>query len=203
MSKEKNIQQLEAELEHLRKLVYYDELTDVFNRRGFLKEAGKLFETIVPSKKGDERRRELPVPFSVVFLDIDDFKKVNDTFGHEAGDEILRAMGQAVPRHFREYDIVGRWGGEEFVIALLGADSKVTHQIAERMREAVAVLSVPAGKHVLRVTLSIGVAQHSDELNIMALIDRADGAMYLAKKSGKNRVAIHGDETQARLLKAD
>ncbi|MEK7125160.1 MAG: GGDEF domain-containing protein [Patescibacteria group bacterium] len=197
---EKDIKKLEAEIKRLRKLVYYDELTGVLNRRGFLEEAGKSFAAIIPAKTEDERRRELPVPFSVVFLDIDNFKKVNDSFGHDAGDEVLRAVGKLLPAHFRARDAVGRWGGEEFVIALLGADAKVTHQVAERMRQAVANFDVPIGDKILRVTLSIGIAQHAKDQDLSTLITHADEAMYQAKKSGKNRVVVHGDETQARLL---
>ena len=200
MPPEIDIQKLEEELERLRKLVYYDELTGRLNRRGFLEEAGKFFAALPMKRGAKNKRHSSPLPLSIIFIDIDNFKKVNDTHGHDGGDRILRAVAEELPKHFRTYDLVCRWGGEEFVAALIGADVDVASKIAERAREAVEKMAIDTKGEALSVTLSLGVAKHSDEPTLLALVDKADGAMYQAKQSGKNRVVVHGDHTQARLL---
>lgn len=176
-----DIEKLETELEHLKKLVYYDELTGILNRRGFTEEAGKAFRAISFGRAAIERRIGFQIPFSVLFIDLDDFKKLNDTRGHEAGDKALKKVAEILRAGLRASDIFGRWGGEEFAVALLGANVDVAKNVAEKLRRDI----VEAG-----LSASIGVASYQKEKSLAELIDFADKAMYQAKKKGKNRVMV-------------
>ncbi|MEK9208703.1 MAG: GGDEF domain-containing protein, partial [Patescibacteria group bacterium] len=118
---EGQIKKLEDEIERLRHLVYFDELTGVLNRRGFLHEADAEFRLISSGTSTVERRVGVQIPFAVVFCDLDDFKMLNDTHGHAAGDEALKLGSNVFSDSLRQGDMIGRWGGEEFVIALAGA----------------------------------------------------------------------------------
>jgi diguanylate cyclase (GGDEF)-like protein len=127
--------------------------------------------------------------FSVLLLDIDHFKLVNDTHGHGAGDDTLRAFAQRVREHLREGDTCARYGGEEFVVVLPGTTLVAALEVAERLRQGVAeasLLSVP----LVRATVSIGVAQHLAGETVEQLLARADSAVYAAKRGGRNRVRI-------------
>lgn len=182
------IEQLKAEIERLRGLVFYDELTGILNRRGFFKEAGNFFSFLISDR--EQERRIRPVTFfSVMFLDVDNFKSINDSFGHEVGDKVLVEVAQVVVNTVRGNDIVGRIGGEEFVAALPGADISVAQEIAERIRHKVETMNIP---HLqgLCVTVSIGIVTRENEHELEELIKEADKAMYQAKQSGKNRVQV-------------
>lgn len=170
--------------------MFYDELTGVLNRRGFLEEAERVFHTFYFRRNDDERRIVHDVPFSVIFIDIDNFKNLNDTFGHAVGDKVLKSVAKVILRTVREHDIVGRMGGEEFVTALSGAETAVAHRVAERIRQRIEDLRVVGIPKKLRVTASLGITTRKDEADIRELIDDADQAMYRAKRSGKNRVVI-------------
>jgi len=128
----------------------------------------------------------------VLMVDLDHFKRVNDTYGHLAGDEVLKAVAATVRRSVRDYDSVGRFGGEEFVVLLPGLPSADVLAIAERVRQAIAQLRVPlSGSHTVLSTLSasIGVATYpSTATDIDALVHAADTALYRAKRGGRNRV---------------
>ena len=179
---------MKKEIGRLRKLVYYDELTGVLNRRGFKEEAEKVFTPAFPSDANGHRRKAISMPFCVLFMDLDNFKRVNDTFGHDVGDEVLKAMSKALDNTLRENDIIGRWGGEEFIVALYGARVKTAQKIAERVRSAIEKININVGGKRVPVTTSIGLASHSKEKDMFELIQNADMAMYQAKHKGKNRV---------------
>ena len=127
--------------------------------------------------------------FSVLLLDIDHFKLVNDTHGHGAGDDTLRAFAQRVREHLRQGDTCARYGGEEFVVVLPGTTLAAALDVAERLRHGVAeasLMSVP----LVRATVSIGAAQHVPGETVEQLLERADTAVYAAKRGGRNQVRV-------------
>jgi diguanylate cyclase (GGDEF)-like protein len=133
------------------------------------------------------RAERLETPFSVVLADLDGFKDLNDAYGHAVGDEALRTFAAVLRETLRESDVAGRWGGEEFLLLLPGADEEGAAQLAERIRTGLAARSVP-GVQGLRVTASFGVAEYAGEKNTEELVAAADDALYRAKRNGKDRV---------------
>lgn len=150
-----------------------DQLTGAFNRRYFDEQINALAT----------RAQE----FSLIFLDIDHFKKVNDTYGHQAGDDVLKIFARVVRGCIRPGDIYARYGGEEFIL-IAKSDLDGARTLAERLRQSVeaAVFQTCAGD--LKVTASFGVARFIPSEPVEALIARADGAVYKAKANGRNRV---------------
>jgi two-component system cell cycle response regulator len=166
-------------VEDARHLAMSDPLTGLMNRRAFR----------------DAMTRELSradryaLPVSVLLLDVDHFKMVNDTRGHEAGDAVLKGVSQLALAVARKSDVVGRWGGEEFVIGLPQATAAGARVAAERLRRSIADHSFPLSEDPpLRVTVSIGIAHAAKGEGLDDVIARADEAMYLAKSRGRNRV---------------
>jgi diguanylate cyclase (GGDEF)-like protein len=158
----------------------HDALTNLLNRRAFCRDA---------EKKCDEILRYGGKAFLMMF-DIDYFKKVNDTYGHLAGDEVLRSVSGTLLRRFRKTDMVARYGGEEFCVFLLTPNEDKAFEIAEECRRQVENLTIVFEDKPLCVTISVGIADFpSDgEQTLTALIARADAALYEAKSSGRNRV---------------
>jgi diguanylate cyclase (GGDEF)-like protein len=155
-----------------------DELTTLPNRRNLL-------------TMGERQAREAAAggpPFGVLALDIDHFKRINDTLGHEAGDQVLRGVAAAVRGSLRGNDQVGRTGGEEFIAVLPGASLEAAAEVAERLRAAVERIAFP-GLPELRVTVSVGVAVWDPaDSDFAATTRRADASLYRAKEAGRNRV---------------
>jgi diguanylate cyclase (GGDEF)-like protein len=133
------------------------------------------------------RAERLETPLSVVLADLDEFKEVNDAHGHAVGDEVLRVVAEVLRETLRESDVAGRWGGEEFLLLLPGADEEGAAQLAERVRVALAARSIPSVPG-LHVTASFGVAEYAGETTPEQLLEAADGALYRAKRAGKGRV---------------
>jgi len=130
---------------------------------------------------------------AVLLVDIDHFKRVNDTHGHLVGDQVLAALAGALQQQVRESDVVGRFGGEEFVVLLPGADAVEAAKVAERLRERVGAMLTAVGDAEIAVTVSIGAAvlgQHGGD--VRALLASADGALYQAKAAGRDRVCLPG-----------
>jgi two-component system, sensor histidine kinase LadS len=156
-----------------------DPLTGVLNRRSLIErlDAGCL------------RARARGLPISLLFIDLDHFKLINDSFGHQAGDACLRAIIDPIHAELRQSDVIGRYGGEEFVVILSSADATAAHPIAQRILERVAKVRVEGFGKPIELTCSIGVAA-SDTLGVWGeqLLSRADAAVYAAKRSGRNRV---------------
>jgi diguanylate cyclase (GGDEF)-like protein len=142
---------------------------------------------------------------SCVILDLDDFKRVNDSRGHQAGDELLRGFADLLRAELRPYDQVARYGGDEFVLLLPGSDEADACQVAERVRDAVAAETEPGSRLELAGACSLGVAQWHEPLDASALLERADRALMLAKRTGKGRVAVANPdvERELALLHAD
>jgi two-component system, cell cycle response regulator len=170
-------------LEQSQRLATLDSLTGLKNRRAFIESLGQEIG----------RRERHGYALSVLLLDVDHFKSVNDRFGHATGDLVLAAMGSVLKGQFRKVDIVARWGGEEFVVALSGAEAEGAQASAERLRETIEELELErprdaGGEGPLKVTVSIGVATHRMGESLDSVVDRADRAMYSAKSAGRNRV---------------
>jgi len=126
--------------------------------------------------------------FSVLMIDIDDFKKINDTFGHSAGDEVIRLLADCLKKVVRGSDYIFRYGGEEFTVLLNNTDIEGACHLAERLRTAVEDLQFKSGKRNINFTISIGVTAHKQDDSVQRLFNRADKALYVAKKAGKNCV---------------
>jgi diguanylate cyclase (GGDEF)-like protein len=129
--------------------------------------------------------------FSVLLIDVDDFKRVNDRHGHATGDEVLRAIAAAVKGAVRESDTVARYGGEELAVLLPDTPAEGAATAGEKLRAAVAALQVPAAGEMLSITVSVGIAEMEPGLDESRLVARADVALYRAKSLGKNRVELH------------
>lgn len=187
------VENYKREIEHLKALVFKDEMTGVLNRRGFIRQFNTLFNEAVWSRKNSvkERKRDFEVnDFSVLFVDGDNFKKINDMYGHDSGDDVLKGLAKTLSNNLREIDSVGRFGGEEFVLALLGSTEENAYRKAEELGSKIKKdVKVP---HDLEyeVSASIGVAStdNSDADVLDELIGYADQAMYEAKRRGKDRV---------------
>jgi diguanylate cyclase (GGDEF)-like protein len=137
------------------------------------------------------RARARGLPIALLFIDLDYFKEINDSYGHAAGDACLRAIIGPIHAELRQSDVIGRYGGEEFVVILSSADMAAAHPIAERIRNRVSEVRVEGYGPPIKLTCSIGVAS-SDTLGVWGehLIAQADAAVYAAKRSGRNRVQM-------------
>jgi diguanylate cyclase (GGDEF)-like protein len=160
-----------------RRLADIDPLTGVWNRRAWSDRLARL----------EESARRFDRPLSLLFLDLDKFKQLNDIHGHEAGDAALQSLAQWMHRVLRDHEQIGRYGGEEFVVSLPGTDGPRAMQVAERLRRQVQAMGARGGA-VTGLTVSIGVATLRPDESTADLIHRADAAMYAAKAAGRNRV---------------
>jgi len=166
--------------EALERLSITDGLTGLFNRR-------QLMEALT---KESQRTRRHKRPFTVLMLDVDHFKKCNDTYGHLVGDNVLKKLGSILKEMTRDVDFVARYGGEEFVVLLLEADQNGGAEVAERVRERIAAETFTSGNAEFNITVSIGVAACSGpDPSPDTVISQADRALYQAKRQGRNRVA--------------
>ncbi len=171
-------EELVATKEALRVQAMRDALTGTYNRG----------ETLRRLEEETERTRRERKPLSLIMMDIDHFKKINDTHGHLVGDAVLKETVRRVQSVVRSYDVVGRFGGEEFLVILPNADGEIAVRVAERIRAAVASRPVIDGAVSVTVTLSAGVATAEAVQAVDALIQSADEALYQAKRTGRNRV---------------
>ncbi len=191
----KQRQQLEdkRKLQELLRRANTDFLTGLSNRHHFQTQVKLEFE------RSDRYERSL----SCLLLDIDDFKKINDEFGHCAGDQVLQRLGQLFSKHLRSSDLKCRYGGEEFVVILPEADSEVVSTVAEKMRRLIAKESFDFTNPPLQVTASIGMAtsQRRNFASAEELIRAADLAMLRAKREGRNCVRAHYPGIQAAELR--
>ncbi|MDP2847708.1 MAG: sensor domain-containing diguanylate cyclase [Humidesulfovibrio sp.] len=171
---------LMSELNELKSQTQADPLTGLGNRRC----AGLEFKRRMSElQRGNQ-------PFGLLFVDIDNFKAVNDDYGHDVGDRVLAMVAKTLKSALRGVDTVCRWGGEEFVALVPKVDEQVFQAVAERMRRFVEVTPIPVNGDSLSVTVSVGgsLAKSTDTLTSLAA--RADAMMYAAKHAGKNRVSL-------------
>jgi diguanylate cyclase (GGDEF)-like protein len=172
--------------EQLLELAHTDELTGLFNKR-------RLMEQLEGEVARARRYREA---LSCLMLDLDNFKQVNDSFGHPAGDEVLRQLGVLLRRSVRVTDFVARYGGEEFALLLPRTDRAGATRVGEALRAALESHPFPVGSSTVSITISVGIATRTtfDEPDVMQLVQLADDALYRAKRAGRNRVCIDSRE---------
>jgi len=170
---------LERALGQVEVLARTDELTGLYNRRGVME--------ILTRELARVRRQATPL--ALALADIDDFKRINDTFGHRQGDEVLKRVASAIVGCVRSSDAVARWGGEEFLIVLPDTNLEGAARVAEKIRAAVAsgIVGVAAGPGVVTVTLGVSICSDGD---FDAALRRADAAVYEGKAAGKNTVRV-------------
>lgn len=173
--------------EETQRMAIEDELTHLYNRRGF-------FEL---GRRELERAERFGHPMSVLFLDIDFFKQFNDLHSYAVGDQVLRLLANCLHANLREVDVVGRYGGEEFAILLPESDVQAAITVAERIRGAVEAIRVKTDQGEVGFTISIGICQRTPEMpDLDSIIEAAGIALHGAKKTGRNRVEIYlsGDQ---------
>ncbi len=166
--------------ESLKFVASHDPLLRLWNRRAIL----DLLSTEL------SRAKRLQTSLCVFFADLDSFKRVNDSYGHLVGDDVLRSAAEKMSRAVREYDHVGRYGGEEFLVVLPHCDLEAAREVAERVRQHIGDEPIVIAPIQVHITASIGVAQWRASQDFRELIHRADTAMYRAKQSGRNRVEV-------------
>jgi two-component system, cell cycle response regulator len=165
-------------------LMYTDMLTGIANRRIFL-------ESLTAAISFAQRHQ---TPLSIIIADLDDFKSVNDTYGHNAGDQVIQAFATLLMENSRQEDLAARFGGEEFIIMLPGTDTKEAAVLGERFRCDWKEMTFPGSS--LRVTASFGVAAYQPGDTLDGFIEKADQALYDAKLMGKNQVVVAEDTTE-------
>nr|WP_312577988.1 GGDEF domain-containing protein [Sedimentibacter sp.] len=163
----------------MKKAACFDELTDILNRRAFIQHFKESISMLLSKNEF----------LSFLLMDIDDFKNINDNHGHYVGDIVLKSFADIIKSNLREYDLFGRYGGEEFAVMLPGADEKESLEIAERLRKAVENSSLSFIQEI-RYTVSIGVVTIAadKDINLEMLYKLSDKALYKAKEQGKNQV---------------
>ena len=164
---------------HAEHLARHDPLTALYNRRAFL-------ELATPTWNGAVRQNQ---PLSIVVMDVDHFKRINDQHGHEVGDRTLVEAAALLSSLCRKTDIVARWGGEEFVVMLPEMDAAEASRFAERIRQAVLGMRVRTAAAPVALTASFGVAERAQQADLQGLIAAADRRLYEAKNQGRNRIA--------------
>jgi diguanylate cyclase len=169
-------QALEASLERIRLLATQDELTSLANRRHML--------ALLKAEQARQQRTKLPL--TLVLLDLDHFKRVNDTYGHQAGDVVLKGFADAVSSAMRGSDVLSRWGGEEFLLMLPDTAADEAERCVDRMRQGLAQVTFTTVAPDLKITFSAGLSVCGAGESMEAAIERADMAMYRAKAQGRN-----------------
>lgn len=172
--------QLQAVLQQVTELATHDELTGVYNRR-------YLLEMLTHEKNRTDRGGS---SFCVCILDLDYFKRINDTYGHTVGDEVLKTFAQTVQPLLRSTDFLARYGGEEFLLFLPQTSLEMAQHCVKRIQDALADVCLAGLPEETRITASIGVAQYYLQETVGGLIERADKALYRAKQNGRNRMEL-------------
>ena len=178
--------ELRRKLEEAEREATRDVLTGLYNRKYFNKAIQAL----------QDHYREEGAPFSVIMMDIDHFKKINDTFGHKVGDSVLEFIGQTMTGSVKGRDVPARYGGEEFIVLLPATPSEGACKLAESLREQISSKTLKITKTQTTigvVTVSCGVAEVREDDTVDTVVDRADKALYLAKRSGRNKVMSEKD----------
>lgn len=167
-------------LSTIRELAIHDDLTRAYNRR-------QMYEELKREKATADRTGGI---FSIALFDLDHFKKINDTYGHLKGDDVLKYLIHSIRHEIREIDSISRYGGEEFIIIMSGTDAKGVEECAYRIKNNIKNLKFPGFPESFRITISTGITTYHPVESIDELIARSDSAMYKAKSMGRNQVAI-------------
>lgn len=173
---------------------YRDNLTGLYNRKAF-----DLRMTSLLNQKYPARRKNMSHPSVYVMLDIDHFKEINDTHGHLYGDETLSIIAKIMTDSFREYDLLFRYGGEEFAAVLMDIDDEVCKQVLNRFKSKVENFDFPKQD---TITISIGYTDFDRNLTVEQLIDQADKALYYAKEHGRNAIHQYKSLVEQKLIEA-
>jgi len=182
---EEEVQKLRNNLTEALKMRDIDTLTRVPNRRAFDIESRNAFETFMRHK----------TPCCMVLADIDHFKKINDTYGHQTGDKILQSYARLLKSKLRRIDFLARYGGEEFAIILPNTTLRGAVQVMERVRTSLESTEFVTRRRKIRVTASFGISELHLNSTIESWIEQADKALYRAKEQGRNRVCVADSET--------
>lgn len=164
----------------LMKIIHTDELTSLYNRKYLDFQLNQLVE----------ESKTFNTSFGLLFIDIDHFKNVNDQYGHNVGDGVLKVISNTIKSNVRPGDVVGRWGGEEFIAIIKTDDLEQLHEVAERIRLLCASSTFKDQKIELNVTISLGGSIYKSQENLKDLIHKVDQLMYESKKQGRNRSTI-------------
>ncbi len=186
------IAELESKVHSLENELIHDKLTSA-KTRGYFEEKSKEYLDFAGKVRGGKRRdwagfRDI----SFLFFDIDHFKKINDTYGHDVGDKVLKEFASVVKNSLRVGDIFARWGGEEFVVILLGSNEMDSKVKADEIRKKVEDMTFDNPSE-LKITVSIGVAEFDGDIAFENLIKNADNALYKAKDTGRNKVVVFSE----------
>lgn len=173
-------QELEEKNKELTRLAHYDFLTGIYNRSCFFSLASKYLDTV--------RRHKLPL--HIISLDLDNFKKVNDTYGHAAGDKVLIEFTKIVSSHMRKSDLFGRIGGEEFIICIQNNKLDGVKILTEKIRSEFEAKKIEINNNQVSATVSIGIAQMKSNDTLQELIEKSDKALYKAKEEGRNQTIV-------------
>jgi diguanylate cyclase (GGDEF)-like protein len=169
--------QLDAAEERLRQLSIQDDLTQVYNRRHFIEHARTAWERAL--RYGEE--------FAIIIFDIDDFKRVNDIYGHPAGDQVLREVSRVCEREARATEMLARYGGDEFVYLITDSATIDIQAFMQRLQKRLSEKVMKIGEDEIRITVSMGARRFDDEVpNFETILNQADQALYTAKRSGGN-----------------
>jgi diguanylate cyclase (GGDEF)-like protein len=177
---ERRRHRLDAAMQKLADLAMRDDLTGLYNRR-------YIMEVLARQKALADRGH---VGFTLCYCDLDHFKRVNDRFGHQRGDDVLREFGSLADQVVRSVDFVARFGGEEFLLVLVDADAEETRRVASRLGDRTRTLTVDAHHPDYRLSVSVGIAEFRPGETIEDVIQRADRALYQAKSSGRDLIVV-------------
>ncbi|MFA5084193.1 MAG: GGDEF domain-containing protein [Candidatus Paceibacterota bacterium] len=209
---EKLVKLQESEIKELSALSERDTLTELYNRRGFIREAEKFLKEVRTLRKITEKRKISFKHFSLIFVDLDNLKLINNEYGHKTGDKALKTMSKILRDSVRDLDIVGRWGGDEFVVGLAGADEKTAYAVAENLKKKLKATKIKnkplsasfgiVGYHKKSRPFrfpSVSYKKRQAEEKVLnqlyELIERADMSMYEAKKKkGKDSVVVYNNK---------
>jgi len=181
------VDKLHQELQSARGEAMTDPLTGILNRRGFEIQAKQVFADQATLDKG----------LCVLMLDIDHFKKINDTYGHLFGDKVIRAIAETLKSKVRGEDLVARLGGEEFAVMLPETDIPGARTVAEHIRQSIErgkIRRLDTQEQIGGITISIGLAAYSSGVSVVDLLDQSDKALYVSKNTGRNRTSVHGQK---------
>jgi diguanylate cyclase (GGDEF)-like protein len=175
---EEKTRDLEAMIEKLTHLSTQDSLTGLKNRRYFTQRANAEWQEFKRHGR----------TFSLLIVDIDFFKNINDEYGHHVGDEVLVKIAKTLEKNLRESDVIARWGGEEFLILLPSLNIQEAYWVAEKLRKCVSEQTIESHPHSIKVTITCGVADIKDYDSVDACIHAVDKKLYMGKESGRNAV---------------
>lgn len=186
------VKELEDKINSLEKDLIQDSLTGLKTRAFFEEETQTYLDAIAGVDAGKRREWFGFKNLSVLFFDVDHFKKINDNFGHDMGDKVLKKVSETIMTSLRGGDTAARWGGEEIVASLLGAHEKDAKIKAEEIRQSIEKIKFTDSPD-LKITVSIGVATVQSGMNCHDIVRCADKAMYIAKKKGRNKVISYSE----------